>query len=108
MLQFEWMNENSIEKSGDCWKIFASPKSDFFCNNETVGKEGITPASLSSPMILHLLWSCTMIKIGQRLVLNSQILIHTQLSALLQPTDTQTMPTAAILMLNLFGCKYAV
>lgn len=47
-------------------------------------------------------------KIGQRLVLNSQILIHTQLSALLQPTDTQTMPTAAILMLNLFGCKYAV
>lgn len=30
MLQFEWMNENSIEKSGDCWKIFASPKSDFF------------------------------------------------------------------------------
>ena len=36
MLQFEWMNENSIEKSGDCWKIFASPKSDFFCNNETV------------------------------------------------------------------------
>lgn len=29
MLQFEWMNENSIEKSGDCWKIFASPKSDF-------------------------------------------------------------------------------
>ncbi len=48
MLQFEWMNENSIEKSGDCWKIFASPKSDFFCNNETVGKEGITPASLSN------------------------------------------------------------
>ena len=48
MLQFEWMNESSIEKSGDCWKIFASPKSDFFCNNETVGKEGITPASLSN------------------------------------------------------------
>ena len=48
MLQFEWMNESSIEKSGDCWKIFPSPKSDFFCNNETVGKEGITPASLSN------------------------------------------------------------
>ena len=39
MLQFEWMNECSIEKSGDCWKIFASPKRDFFCNNETVGNE---------------------------------------------------------------------
>ncbi len=48
MLQFKWMNESSIEKTGDCWKIAALPKSDFFCNNETVGKEGITPASLSN------------------------------------------------------------
>ena len=52
MLQFEWMNENSIEKSGDCWKIFASPKSDFFCNNETVGKEGIYARIIKQRTIL--------------------------------------------------------
>ena len=48
MLQFKWMNESSIEKTADCWKIAALPKSDFFCNNETVGQEGITPESLSN------------------------------------------------------------
>lgn len=30
MLQFKWMNESSIEKTGGCWKIAALPKSDFF------------------------------------------------------------------------------
>ena len=49
-----------------------------------------------------------MLKIGQKLVLSLQILIHMQLLASLQPMDTQMTLTAAISMLNLFGCKYAV
>lgn len=81
-MDFKWINESTIFKSGNRWEILAPRESDFFCNNGAIGEEGITPESLSNapfyytevegdfvlrvkfpwilslPMILPLSWSC--------------------------------------------------
>jgi len=47
-MEFKWLNESAINKTGDRWEITAPKESDFFCNNGAVGEEGITPESLSN------------------------------------------------------------
>ena len=47
-MNFKWINESTISKSGNRWEILAPKESDFFCNNGTVGEEGVTPESLSN------------------------------------------------------------
>ena len=47
-MEFQWLNESSIQKTGDRWEIYAPKESDFFCNGGAVGEEGVTPESLSN------------------------------------------------------------
>ena len=47
-MDFKWINESTISKTGNRWEILAPTESDFFCNNGAVGEEGITPESLSN------------------------------------------------------------
>lgn len=47
-MEFKWLNQSTITKSGKGIEIFAPKESDFFCNNGAVGDEGITPESLSN------------------------------------------------------------
>ena len=47
-MDFKWINESTIFKSGNRWEILAPRESDFFCNNGAIGEEGITPESLSN------------------------------------------------------------
>lgn len=47
-MEFKWLNQSTINKSGKGIEIFAPAQSDFFCNNGTIGEEGVTPESLSN------------------------------------------------------------
>ena len=45
-MQFQWMNESTIQKEGNKVVILATPQSDFFCNNDSSSQDGIAPESL--------------------------------------------------------------
>ncbi len=45
-MEFHWINESRIEKSGDKISIFAPAQTDFFCGGSETSDEGILPASL--------------------------------------------------------------
>lgn len=47
-MEFKWINESSILKTGDKWEIQAPKETDFFNNSGTVGEEGVTPESLNN------------------------------------------------------------
>ncbi|CAM5716887.1 putative Regulation of enolase protein 1 [Streptomyces afghaniensis 772] [Streptomyces afghaniensis] len=46
MLNFNWINESTIVEGDGRIEIYAPQETDFFCNNGTIGTEGITPQSL--------------------------------------------------------------
>lgn len=45
-MEFQWMNQSEIRKTGSRIEIMATPQSDFFCNSGSAAEEGITPESL--------------------------------------------------------------
>lgn len=38
-MEFKWLNESAINKTGDRWEITAPKESDFFCNNGALEKK---------------------------------------------------------------------
>lgn len=47
-MDFKWINNGEINISENRIEILAPAQSDFFCNNGSVGEEGITPETLSN------------------------------------------------------------
>ena len=45
-MEFKWLNQGEMTKSGDRIEMIAPSQSDFFCNNGAISEEGITPESL--------------------------------------------------------------
>ena len=45
-MKFQWINEGQIKKEGSRIEIWAPAQSDFFCNNDAISEEGITPETL--------------------------------------------------------------
>lgn len=51
-MKFQWINEGQIKKEGSRIEIWAPAQSDFFCNNDAISEEGITPETLcNAPFI---------------------------------------------------------
>ena len=45
-MEFHWLNESKIQKTGDRIEIVAPAKTDFFCGSIDECEEGILPESL--------------------------------------------------------------
>ena len=45
-MTFQWINKGQIKKEGNRIEILAPAQSDFFCNNNAISEEGITPETL--------------------------------------------------------------
>lgn len=51
--KFQWINESRLEDQGERLGVYAPPQTDYFCNNGTIGEDGITPESLCNAPFLY-------------------------------------------------------